>query len=311
MTLNSMEYFVMLARERSFTKAAEQLHITQQSLSVHIASLEQELGCQLLLRRVPLELTYAGTVFLRYATNFQQDIREMRQEFCDITKNQKGVLRIGIAITRGRAIMPILIEAFQKQLPNISIKLAEASNEALHKNVLNGEIDLAIANFPRTLQGLELKEFYKEEVVLLVSKTLTADLYGDHAGCVMQKVQAGDLSVLADCPFVMGNSGDIAARIGLSAIQSAKIQPRINVESDNVETLLALCLRNIGACFCPENLANAALTKEQLEQLNIVRLGESAKYQIRFGYLKNSYQWSIMSKFMDIAKGMDINKLYL
>ena len=67
MNLSSMEYFAVLARERSFTKAAEKLYITQQSLSSHIASLEKELGCQLLIRHIPLELTYAGEVFLRYA----------------------------------------------------------------------------------------------------------------------------------------------------------------------------------------------------------------------------------------------------
>ncbi len=58
MNFSSMEYFVALARERNFTWAAEQLHITQQSLSTHVAGLEKELGCQLLIRHVPLELTY-------------------------------------------------------------------------------------------------------------------------------------------------------------------------------------------------------------------------------------------------------------
>ena len=301
MTLTSMDYFVMLARERSFTRAAEQLHITQQSLSTHIASLERELGCQLLLRRVPLELTYAGKVFLRYASEFQQNINAMRQEFCDITGNQKGVLRVGIAFTRGRTIMPELIDVFQQNYPNISIELEEASNEALHRNVLNGEIDLAIANFPHALQGIELQDFYKEEVVLLVSKKLISNLYGENAGQIMANVQAGNLSVLNSCPVVMGNSADIAAKIGLAAIHEANIHPPVKAKSDNVETLLALCLRDVGACFCPENLARATLSDEQLEMLNLVRLGENGKYQIRFGYLRQSYQWSILSEFINTA----------
>ena len=65
MNMQSTEYFIVLARERSFTRAAEALHITQQSLSAHIAALEEEFGTQLVVRRVPLELTYAGRVFLR------------------------------------------------------------------------------------------------------------------------------------------------------------------------------------------------------------------------------------------------------
>lgn len=304
MTLTSMDYFVMLARERSFTKAAEQLHITQQSLSAHIASLEQELGCQLLIRRIPLELTYAGKVFLRYALIFQQNINALHQEFCDITENQKGVLRIGIAFTRGRTIMPSIIDSFQQKYPHIMVELAEASNEELQKNVLNGKIDLAIANFPEALPGIELQDFYKEEVVLFVSKKLIANLYGEDSEPVMHRVRAGDLSALANCPFVMGNSADIAARIGLAAFRTAGMTPIVKAKSDNMETLLALCLKGIGACFCPKNLAHAALVPAQLQQLYTIRLGACAEYPIRFGCLKNSYQWSILSEFMRIAKSI-------
>ena len=64
MNFLSMDYFVTLAQERNFTRAAEKLHITQQTLSAHIAVLEKEAGSPLFLRRVPLELTYAGKVFL-------------------------------------------------------------------------------------------------------------------------------------------------------------------------------------------------------------------------------------------------------
>ena len=109
MNFLSMEYFAAVADKRSFTRAADQLHITQQTLSAHIAALERELNCQLLLRRTPLELTYAGEVFLRYALQFQREYQALRHEFCDITGNQKGLLRVGIAYTRGRILMPRII----------------------------------------------------------------------------------------------------------------------------------------------------------------------------------------------------------
>lgn len=301
MTFSSMDYFITIARERSFTRAAQQLHITQQSLSSHIAALEQELGCQLLVRHVPLELTYAGKVFLDYALSFQQELNAMRQEFCDITANQKGTLRLGVAFTRGRTIMPDLIAAFQAQYPNISVELDEDTNGALHKNLLNGEIDLAIANFPDTLPGVELRDFYREEIVLLVSNQLLTQLYGPQADQVVNTVAAGDLSPLQSCPFVMGDSADIAPHIGLAAIHRANFRPVIRARSDNMETLMALALRSVGACFCPENLALAALTPQQLAQLRLIHLGDSAKYPIRFGYLKQPYQWSIIAEFIRIA----------
>ena len=101
MNFATFEYFEMLARERNFTRAAERLHITQQSLSSAIAKLERELGCQLVVRHVPLELTYAGEVFLGYATSLHEQYTTMQQEFWDISQNEEGALRVGIAFTRG------------------------------------------------------------------------------------------------------------------------------------------------------------------------------------------------------------------
>ena len=71
MNLQTMEYLIAVAEEQSISKAAERLHITQQTLSAHLASVEEELGCRLFERRVPLKITYAGEEFLKYARLIQ------------------------------------------------------------------------------------------------------------------------------------------------------------------------------------------------------------------------------------------------
>ena len=104
MNFSSMEYFIAVAQERSFTKAAEQLHITQQSLSSHIAGMEKELDCQLLVRNVPLKLTYAGEVLLRYAKRFTSEWTMLQQEFSDISQNQKGIRDVKNMATKPMAM---------------------------------------------------------------------------------------------------------------------------------------------------------------------------------------------------------------
>ena len=213
MNFHSLDYFLVLAREKNFTRAAEALHITQQSLSSHIAGLEKELGCTLLVRRTPLELTYAGRTFLRYAESIGQTRQAMEREFCDISENQKGELRVGIAYTRGRAIMPRLIPAFQRQYPNVEITLLEGSNDAIQKALLSGGIDLAIAGFPHPIPGVVLEDYYLEHIVLCLSDGLLAQCGIDldtHRG----EIAAGNLSALCDCPFVLGSAEDIGGRIG-------------------------------------------------------------------------------------------------
>lgn len=303
MNFSSMEYFEALAQERSFTRAAERLHITQQSLSSHIAKLEKELNCQLIVRRVPLELTYAGEVFLRYASSLREQYTAMQQEFWDISQNQQGALRVGIAFTRGRTILPGIITEFQKEQPSIRIEIVEASNEALRRKLVDGDLDLAIAYFPSPLPGVTLSDFYTEEVVVMVARELFTSLYAETSGEHIERLETGDYSALEGCPLLLGRVEDIGGRIERDMLQRVGIMnPRIAATSSNSETLLALCVRNAGACLCSESLAKATLAPEQLERLLTIRLGDSARYPIRFGYQAQSHQWSILESFMKIAR---------
>ena len=304
MTFASLDYFTMVARELSFTKAAERLHITQQTLSAHIAALEKELGCQLLLRHIPLELTYAGEVFLQYALEIQKKRAAMLQEMGDIAHNEKGRLRIGIAHTRGHAIMPEIITRFQQRYPLVQVQLMEASNDVLHTKLLGGEIDLAIANyFQEGLPGVELQDFYQEEVVLLVADQLLDRVYGSEKEAVLARIrETEDLTPLKECPFILNNQNDIAGRIERQLMAKADFFPIVRAESNNTETLLDLCLRGVGACFCPENLVSPTLNAEkEKRKLHLLRFGTQTQYMIRFGYLQQ-YQWSMIQNFIEISK---------
>ena len=307
MNFSSMEYFTILARERSFTKAAEQLHITQQSLSSHIAGLEKELGCQLLVRHIPLELTYAGEVFLRYAGSFQDTQTAMLREFGDISQNQKGILRVGAAPTRGRVLLPRAIASFQKIYPEIRVELTESANDSLCRFLQQGSLDLAVADFPETLPKLQLQQFYREEIVLMIHRSLFEETYREKASECERQFRTGDFRALKECPFVLGSMEDIDGRIGYSVLKSSGIeQPKIRAVSHNVGMLLELCVQGAGACFCPEILVKSFLTEQQYREMMVFRLSDEASYWIKFGYRSESYQWSVINAFMSCAReGID------
>ena len=303
MNFSSLAYFEALAEERSFTRAAQSLHITQQSLSSSIAKLEQELGCQLVVRHVPLELTYAGEVLLRYAATFREEYNTMRQEFCDISQNQRGVLRIGVTYTRGSIILPDVIQAFRKRFPFIRIDLAEDSNDVLRHKLVAGDVDLAIAHFPESIPGIALRDFYQEEVVMLVARSLFDELYGADVEDRVRRFEAGEFSAIGDCPLVLNDVDDVGGHIERRLLKRAGIaHPQVAAMSSNTQTVLALCMRGLGACFCPETLARVALSDEQFASLMLLRLGDAARYRICFGYREQSYQWSIMESFMTVAR---------
>lgn len=301
MNFDSLEYFSVLARERSFTRAAEALHITQQSLSSHIAGLERELNCQLVVRRVPLELTFAGQTFLQYAEDIRRTQHAMQREFCDISENQKGELRVGIAFTRGRAVMPRLIAAFQREYSNVQVTLTEGSNDALQKLLLDGDIDLAVAEFSKAPPEVELRDFYEEEIVLCLSLSLL-ERYGIEFAARETTLHAEDLHVLQNCPFVLGSAEDIAGRIGRELLKRAGVKPVVKAVSANIGTLLALCEQGVGACFSPQNFVRAEHSDAQFDRMQLLHFATGASYPIRFGYLKRAYQWSVIAEFIRIAQ---------
>ena len=305
MNFSSMEYFSVLAQERNFTRAAERLHITQQSLSSHIAGMEKELGSQLLVRRVPLELTYAGKVMLRYATGFQTLQNEMQREFCDISQKQKGILRVGAASTRGQMILPKTIALFQKRFPNISVELTEGSNGELHQKLLKGTIDLAIADFPENLPGISLTDLYREENVLVIEKGLFAKRFTYSAEECKRHLLAGDYSALKECPFVLGGMEDIDGRISRDILRRAGVDnPIVTAVSHNVGMLLRLSLYGVGACVCPQKIVQSVLTPQQMESVWLFPLGVETVGCIQFGYQAQSCQWSVIEEFILCAKAV-------
>ena len=296
------DYFIALARERSFTKAAKQLHITQQTLSNYIAQLEKEIGSTLFVRNIPLKLTYAGEIYLRYALAIQNQMENMQHELDDVSQKERGLLKIGIAFSRGRILMPKVIAAFQKEHPFVQVKLVETSNEEQRIKLLNHEIDLVITNFTEDIPGVTMQDFYDEENVLLISEVLLDKIYGVDKERVLEKVALlQNLYPLKDCPFVLMNAENIAGRIGREFLAEAGFEADIKVESDNIETLLALAIEGCGACFCPEILLRKTLSQETLAKLRVIRLGDKAKYRICFGYAKQNYQWKIIDEFVKVA----------
>lgn len=148
---------------------------------------------------------------------------------------------------------------------------------------------------------MEVKDFYQEEVVLLVARPLLERLYGPEAAKLVSRVEQSGLAPLADCPFLLNRPQDIAGRVGRNLLAQAGVIPKIAVESSNMETLLELCVQGEGACFCPENLMRTALPQDQLDQLVLFRLGQDVRLAIRFAYLKQERPWNVLENFIQLA----------
>lgn len=300
MNLQTMEYLIAVAEEQSISRAAERLHITQQTLSAHLASVEEELGCRLFERRVPLKITYAGEEFLKYARLIQEQVQRMRHTFDAINGEEKGMLRIGITSNRGRIILFPVILDFQKVYPGIELKIVEDTNENLVQKLEKGDIDIGISDFSAGYTGSNIVPLYRERVGFFVEKQLFDDVYGEEAGEVLRRIREDrEYKLLEVCPFLLGHEQDIAGKYARMFIKRSGIQPSVRMEAKNLALLMELCVEGLGGCFCPKMIADHVLTVEKKERLLEISLGKEAEYEICIGWRDG---WGVIDSFVQMVR---------
>lgn len=298
MALESWEWFVRLMEKGTFTHAAEELQLPQQTLSSRLAALERELGCKLVVRSAPLSLTRAGEAFLAYAQEQERARAQMLRQVGEATVGGSGLLKVGIASMRGSVLMPHVLEQFHRSLPGVSVKLQEGTNEELVRLAERNEADVVVAHFGEAHPGVCVRPLFREEVVLTVHPSLLEQVTGLPAGEAAQRVQAEGLELLRTCPFLLETVDDISGRIARVELQRAGIKPRGLVESESMVTLLSLCAKGLGGVFCPSNILNE--TGRLTADLVRIGLSPAASYAISLGTPANAEAWTPAQMFEDV-----------
>lgn len=174
-TLQQLRILKAVAAEKSFTKAAETLFISQPSLSKQIKTLENRLGIVLLNRENnKLSLTESGKVFLHYSERILALCEESCRALNDVKNGDRGNLTVGASQTIGTYLMPRVLALFAQHYPQINIKVQVDSTRIIAKKVLNHEIDIAVVggDVPEELKkNLEIEKFVEDELILIIPKS--------------------------------------------------------------------------------------------------------------------------------------------
>lgn len=163
-----LEVFRAVARRLSFSRAAEDLHLSQPAVSKHIRQLEAEWGVPLFQRlgnRV--ELTEAGRLLADYAARVAVLTEEVRQVIGELDGLQRGALRLGASSTPGLYLLPDALARFRAQYPRVEASLAITNSADVDRRVLAGEFDLGFVGGPADAPGLQSRPFADDEIVLV------------------------------------------------------------------------------------------------------------------------------------------------
>lgn len=282
MNWNQLHYIVAIAEEKSITKAAEKLYISQPSLSLSLRSLEEELGTPLFERsHGALTPTYAGTLFCQWAASTLHSKQQLSSRINDISQQTRQLIQIGIGPYRSSIILPKVLETFFRTYPRCEVRIAEHPTYILKKMLENNEIDLMI-DVPNPDTVNYENEFLAREKILLAipSSFLEHRIKPKENGRIA-------LEDTISLPYIMLSPSHVMGRLSQKICDSFLFHPDVRLTCVHIETVLLLVKQQLGVAFVPEMLARQESSPSEVRYFSIDQLEEAR--QVCLIYPKKKY----------------------
>ncbi|MAL02471.1 MAG: LysR family transcriptional regulator [Alcaligenaceae bacterium] len=244
MDLRQLHYFVVVARESNFTRAADQLHMAQPPLSRQIQLLEEELGVLLFLRKHrPVRLTDAGRVFYEQAVQILARVEQMKETTRRVGMDQRTVFSIGFVASTLYADVPPLVRQLRKNAPELEIQLVELTSVQQVEALNEGRINVGIGRIPHNdpnVMGIVLRE--ERLAVAIPANSLLA---ADKSLVPVSDLQGERLVVYPQSP-----RPSFADQV-LGVFQANGIRPGEVHEVREIQAALGLVAAEVGVCVIP------------------------------------------------------------
>lgn len=301
------KYVYEVYKERSFTKAAQNLYISQPSLSARIKKIEEIIGEPLFDRSTtPLQLTEVGKVYIEAAEEITQIEQRVENYINDLAGLKTGNLAVGASTLFAAYVVPSLITQFNQKFPDVHIQLIEGNTAELEEMLGSNALDFVIDNYHYD-SILYNKELYCEENILLaVPKHFAVNeelgMYQlsykniKNKNYLNQKYPAVPLGRFADLPFIMLTQGNDTRTRGDRLCRNVGFKPNIVLEFKQQSTAYMASSTQLGATFISDILVSQLPAFENLVYYKLD--GEEAKRKVFFYYKTHKYKTRVMEEFI-------------
>ena len=247
MEMQQLRYVVAVARMGNFSRAAEQCHVSQPSLSQQILKLEDELGERLFDRmKREVKLTSHGEAFLRRAVHILEEADAAKREAADAQTLLRGTLAIGALPTLAPYLLPAALAAFARKFGGVEILVHEDTTARLLKLAHGYEIDIVLASEPIQDERLEVRQLFTEELLLALPP--------GHSLARKRRVTAADLD--GESLIVMKEGHCLGDQV-LGFCDRRDVKPKISFRSAQLETVQALVVAGMGISLVPAMAARS------------------------------------------------------
>jgi DNA-binding transcriptional LysR family regulator len=248
-------YVKTIADERSISKAAKKLFLTQPSLSSCLQKIEADLGIKLFKRtNTGLLLTFAGERYYQIATDIMKIYSDFEIEVSDINNLKKGRITVGITVYLATYMLPVVLPKFKEICPHIEVHIVERNSTELDKALSSGEIDFAIMHtlpfYERSSNpNIDVKPLFKDPILLVTKKDHPLSHYAEISKDL--EYPKIDLTLFASEPFIMLNKEQKIRHVSDLILHKANINPIIALTTKSYETARRLACEGIGVTFVP------------------------------------------------------------
>lgn len=297
MELRHLRYFIAVADDLSFSRAAERLQIAQPPLSQQIKDLESELGAKLFDRKRPLQLTAAGQAFLEEArltlANLEQAIRKTQR----IHQGELGHLTVGFPSSMANDILPNILKTFRQHYPEINLILREVSSSSQIQELRDRQSDIIFVYRPP-----DLAEVRDLEMMPLSQQTLVAVLPQHHSLTAQSTISlidlAGEEFIMPLRPVVSGLPEEI-----YNLCAQAGFVPKVAQEAIFMVTILGLVAGEIGISILP-----SSVQKLRREGVTYRPIQEQVMFNPLTILWRRQHSSPILQQFIDIARTVSSQK---
>lgn len=241
MDIQQLKYFLTVVETGTFTAAADKCHVSQPSLSLLIAKLENEAGGSLFDRgRSGARLTARGQSLLPHAREILHEVEAARRDWMALDGFEHGEVVLGCLPTTGTYILPRILRTFRKKFPRLEVRLREESSPLLAETLRRGDVDLALVDEAGTGPGLSWNVLFSEPLLVAVPEAHPLAPRG-----------AIGIEALRDEPLIIMKSGHGFRTIVTDFLETRGILPRVVYESAGIDTVQALVEAGLGLSLVP------------------------------------------------------------
>ena len=287
-----LQVFHTVARLLSFTKAAEELHMTQPAVTFQVRQLEEQFNTRLFDRtHNRISLTDAGSRVYDYAEKIFQLYNEMDNSVRELTGDISGVLILGASTTIAEYMLPVLLGDFKAKHPEVTIRLKVANTDGIVAQVENNEIDLGVVEAPVNNKNLIVEECRTDHLVLIVPP-----------GHELAQEQNVPIQKIIEYPFICREEGSGTREVMIESMQSAGINPselRVAMELGSLEAIKGAVETGMGVSI----LSKATLIKElKLGTLVAVDTNPPINRPFSFVHQKQKFKARAMDELLNFAR---------